>query len=98
MQFQVKLPVQIGKQGKRYVAFTPALDISTSGKTEAEAKRRFSNLVELFFDELEMAGTIDEVLRELGWKKSVSRGAQDPAWTPPAYKSEQVAVRIPVAA
>ena len=47
------LPVQIFKQGKTYVAYTPVLDISTVGKNQTEAKKRFIELVDIFFEELE---------------------------------------------
>ncbi len=96
--FKYNLTVNIAKQGSRYIAHAPALDISTSGKTEAEAKRRFSELVPLFIEELEEAGTTAEVLTELGWKKEASHKTKSSQWMPPTYKSEQVSVRIPVAA
>jgi predicted RNase H-like HicB family nuclease len=44
--------VAILREGKRFVAYTPALDLSTSGKTQAEAKARFQEAAELFFEEL----------------------------------------------
>jgi predicted RNase H-like HicB family nuclease len=95
VEFKASLGVGLSKQGSRYVAYSPALDISTSGKTEAEAKKRFSELVPLFFEELVDAGTLDEVLSELGWKKE---GTKKAGWRPPHIKNEQVQVRIPVAA
>jgi len=87
---------QISKQGTRYLAYSPALDISTSGKTESEAKKRFSELVPLFLEELIEAGTLFDVLTELGWKKKGS--AKTSGWKPPVTKDAQMQVRIPVAA
>ena len=93
---KVSLQVNISKQGKRFVAHSPALDISTSGKSEAEAKSRFTDLIPLFFEELDAAGTTDDVLSELGWKKDGV--ARTSGWKPPVTKNEQMQVRIPVAA
>ena len=38
--FQTKLSVNFLREGKRFIAYSPALDLSTSGKTYEEAKRR----------------------------------------------------------
>lgn len=93
---KAEISFQLSKQGNRYLAYSPALDISTSGKTEAEAKKRFGSLVPLFLDELIEAGTLFDVLTELGWKKE--GGAKTSGWKPPVTKNEQLQVRIPVAA
>lgn len=68
----LNLPVSISKQGKRYVAYSPALDLSTSGKSEKEVKKNFAEIVEIFFDEITEKGTIHDVLTELGWQKKQS--------------------------
>jgi|SRR3989344_2214351 len=99
MEFKANLTVNISRQGKRYIAHAPALDISTSGKSAAEARKRFGQLVTLFVEELEEAGTTKEILTELGWKQqsSASKTATT-GWSPPEVKSEKMQVRIPVAA
>lgn len=85
------LPVLITKQNKRFVAYTPALDISTSGKSEKDAKEKFVELAGLFLEEIIEAGTADDVLSELGWKK-VQR-----IWTPPKIvSSSPIGLKIPV--
>ncbi len=76
-KFSFSLPVVITKQNKRYVAYTPALDISTSGKSEKDVKAKFAELANIFLEEIHEAGTVKEVLTELGWKKIEKR------WTPP---------------
>lgn len=84
------LSVVITKQGKRFVAYTPALDISTSGKTEKEAKSRFIELANLFLEEIVEAGTASEVLSELGWKKVQKQ------WAPPKIvSSKSIGFNIP---
>ncbi len=93
MPIQAKLLVQIFKQGKRYVAYTPLLDLSTSGRTEKEAKKRFVELLDIFVEELVEAGTVNEVLASLGWQKVKSH------WQPPqVVKNESVSLSIPVTA
>lgn len=47
----VKMPVSIFRQGKRFVAYSPLLDLSTSGKTLTEVRRRFAELVDIFSEE-----------------------------------------------
>ncbi len=89
---KLQIPVSILKEDKKYVAYTPALDLSTSGKNYREVKKRFVEIVNIFFDELIKKGTVEEVLRDLGWKKVQSR------WNPPIVISQesqtiQVAVR-----
>ena len=85
------LPVVITKQGKHFVAYTPALDISTSGKTERDAKVKFGELARLFLEEIIGAGTVKDVLSELGWTKVERK------WTPPRVVSaNSIGLEIPV--
>ncbi len=85
----VNLPVAFIKEGDQVVAYTPALDISTSGKNEAEAKERFGELVRMFFADLVENNTIDAVLSELGWHK------HEKQWNPPVVSQQSVNVRVP---
>jgi len=85
------LPVVITKQNKRFVAYTPALDISTSGKSQKEVKARFVELANLFLEEIISAGTANDVLSELGWKKAQKK------WSPPKIISSQsIGLSMPV--
>ncbi len=80
---KIHLIISIIKQGKRYVAYSPALDLSTSGKTELEAKNRFEEAADIFLEELTEAGTLSEVLKELGWYKARTN------WQPPKLVSQK---------
>ncbi len=92
-KFSFNLPVVITKQNKRFVAYTPALDLSTTGKSEKEAKLRFAEIANLFLEEIVMAGTVKDVLSELGWKKAQKR------WSPPKIISSQsIDLQMPVCA
>ena len=89
----IRLPVQFMKQKNRYIAYTPLLDLSTSGRSEIEAKKRFTEIVDIFFEEIIAAGTLDTVLGELGWKK-ISQN-----WQPPRIISQKsIDLKIPALA
>jgi hypothetical protein len=89
MPFELSLPVSFITEGDQIVAYTPALDISTSGKDEAEAKERFGELVTVFFKDLAENNTVDQVLSELGWRKVAKQ------WRPPVISQQSLNVRVP---
>jgi len=87
---EFKLPVSILKEDKKFIAYTPVLDLSTSGDSYEEAKKRFSEIVNIFFEELIKKGTLDEVLRGLGWRHIRAK------WRPPVMISqESQTIRVP---
>ena len=91
MNVVTQLPVSIFKEGKHFVAYTPALDLSTSGKSYDEAKTRFREIVGIFFEELVKKGTLDEVLTGLGWQKIKKQ------WEPPVVVSQELEkISLPV--
>jgi predicted RNase H-like HicB family nuclease len=53
----IKIPVQIIKEDNQFVAYTPALDISTCGASLEDAKKSFDELVEIFLEETIKMGT-----------------------------------------
>jgi predicted RNase H-like HicB family nuclease len=67
------LPVTIFREGQYFVAYSPALDLSSSGKSEDESKKMFGEAVDIFFEELTESGTLEEVLLDLGWTKVDNR-------------------------
>lgn len=83
IDLQIKLPIMIIREGKKFIAYTPALDLSTSGKNYNEVKKRFDEIVSIFFEEVVEAGTLDEVLKDLGWQKSKKQ------WIPPLVISQE---------
>ncbi|MBU4370003.1 hypothetical protein KKG58_04590 [Patescibacteria group bacterium] len=84
IKFKVNLPVSIFREGKSFVAYTPVLDLSTSGKTYNEVRKRFSEIVKIFFNETAMNGDLNTVLLDLGWKKIKTE------WTPPVLVSQRI--------
>lgn len=89
---EVKLSLSIFREGKIYVAFSPALDISTAGKSATEAKKNFDELVQIFFEETEKHGTTEDALLSLGWEKLKSK-----EWHPPV-EVERTTTRVAVPA
>ncbi len=66
----LKIPVTVFKEGQSFIAYSPVLDLSTSGKSFPEVQRRFGEAINVFFEELLEMGTLDEVLTDLGWTKT----------------------------
>lgn len=83
VKLEFNLPVIILKEGKSFIAYTPALDLSTSGKDLKEAKERFSEIADIFFEEIIKEGKFEKVLKNLGWKKSRTK------WNPPVIVSQE---------
>ena len=93
--FEARIPVLFLEEGDKIVAYSPALDLSTFGKTEKQAKKRFTEAAMIFVNEIMKMGTVDEVLEECGWH----RVANKQTWSPPIYrKCEEELVQIPVGA
>lgn len=65
----ITFTVQVWKDGRAYVAYTPDLDVSSCGDTLAQAKSRLRQAVELFLEEAAAMGTLDEILSEAGFEK-----------------------------
>lgn len=88
---QFALPVSILREDDSYIAYTPALDLSTVGDSFEEAKKRFEEAVEVFFEEISEKGTLEDVLLELGWQK------HDKKLSPPvvvAHQTEQFSIPV----
>lgn len=68
-KLSAQLPVSVFKEGKHFIAYTPSLDLSTSGKSYKQVMLRFNEVVGIFFEELSKKGTTEEVLLGLGWDK-----------------------------
>ena len=81
VNYQFALQVSIIKEGESFIAYSPALDLSTVGDSFEQAQQRFEEAVQIFFEELDKKGTTEEVLTELGWQK------QDNELTPPVVVS-----------
>lgn len=74
--------IEIFKEGKQYVAIAPELNVSSFGDTPNEAKKSLKEAAELFLEECQKMGTLQEVLTEAGFKLiSKSWHSPDPIFT-----------------
>jgi hypothetical protein len=83
-----KIPVLFFKEGKKFIAYCPVIDISTCGDTEEQASKRISEAAAIFFNEIIKMGTVDDVLSERGWQKV----AHEDSWSAPEYKHKLVPI------
>lgn len=91
LQLDIKIPVSVFKEGRYFIAYTPALDLSTSATTYEKVQKRFGEAVNIFFEEIIKKGTLDEVLTNLGWKKVKKQ------WIPPVLVSQKTEkIKVPV--
>jgi predicted RNase H-like HicB family nuclease len=68
VQAQFQLFGVVKKRNGWYIAHCPPLDITTQGRTEAEAKKNLIEASELFVVSCFERGTFEQALRELGWR------------------------------
>jgi len=92
LNFQASLPVTFLREGDQFVAYTPGLDLSTTGDTFEQAKKRFGEIVQIFFEECLSMGTLDSVLTDLGWEKSKDKNGKkgSGSWNPPVVVGQDV--------
>jgi predicted RNase H-like HicB family nuclease len=57
------IPLCFLKEKNTFIAFSPALDLSTCGRTFDEAKKNFSEALEIFFEECLKMGTLLKILK-----------------------------------
>ena len=76
--------MQIFKEGEAFIAYTPALDLSTYADNMDDLQKRFSEAVEIFLEIVINKGTLEEVLTDLGWTR------KDKTLNPPVFIGSQV--------
>ncbi len=92
-ELSLQIPVTILKEDNSFVAYSPALDLSTCGKTYEEARRRFGEITSIFVKETVAAGTLESVLLDLGWQKVKTR------WLSPMIVGTEIGtINLPVTA
>lgn len=88
----VTLPLMIWKEDDQFVAFTPALDLSSCGSSEKEAVDHFSEAVDLFFETAVEQNTLQDLLQSLGWR------LQNNNWIPSSQRVDgrEFTVKVPL--
>ncbi len=70
LQVSFKLPVVTQKDGDYIVSSCPALDVFSQGSDEKEAIDNLLEALKLFLETCYEMGTLNEVLKECGFKPS----------------------------
>jgi hypothetical protein len=82
-----KVPVVFFREERMIIVYSPALDLSTCGKTIPEAQKNFSACLKIYLAETIKHGTLEKDLLKLGWKSNPEKLAFFPS--PERYKSVQ---------
>lgn len=70
MVMEIKLPAEITKKSKWYVASCSVLGVSSQGNTEKKAKNNLIEALSLFFISCIERNTLDAIFKECGFKKA----------------------------
>jgi predicted RNase H-like HicB family nuclease len=73
MTLTAKLPIQITKKAKWFVAWCPALDVASQGETEDAARKNIAEALFMFLRSCFERGTLDAVLKECGFESAVGQ-------------------------
>jgi predicted RNase H-like HicB family nuclease len=68
LKFELKVPVEVHKGATAFIARCPIFDVSSQGKTPGEAKKNLADALFLFVTTCFEMGTLDEVMKECGFK------------------------------
>jgi predicted RNase H-like HicB family nuclease len=88
-----KLPIQIIKKAKWFVASCPALDVASQGETEEEAKKNIAEALFMFLRSCFERGTLEAVLKQCGFSPVME---QDQDTEPIESSIKQEYVDIPL--
>ncbi len=91
----MNIPLLLTEEGGQYIAYTPALDLSTAGDTIEDAQRNFVEAVQLFFEECVQRGTLGAVLESCGWAKGAQPTPHYEPPRPPLLTTTAVSVPVP---
>ena len=64
---EVILTIALFKEDKYFIAYCPALELSSYATTIDKAKKEFNKEVDIFFKETIRKGTLERLLLKYGW-------------------------------
>lgn len=64
----IKVQVALFLEDDIWVAYCPALELSSYGDNKNEAKEAFEEAMQIFLTETERKGTLEKYLLKLGWQ------------------------------
>jgi len=65
---EIQLTSRVFKEGRVFVAHAIELDVSSCGGSEVRALRNLKEAVRLFLEEAERMGTLEQILKEAGYR------------------------------
>jgi len=74
MKAQIPFDSVIFKEGNTFVAYCRELDVSSCGDTIEEARQNLKTATRLFVEEARKMGTLDDILREAGYRRLRGNG------------------------
>ena len=75
---EVQLGVLIFQEDDSYLAYCPALQLSTYGDSISDAKEAFEDLVKSYVEDCQKMGTLEKDLRAHGWSMKLAAGIAEP--------------------
>ena len=70
IRLDVRLPIEVNKGEKYYIASCPALEVASQGKTIKKAKANLEEALTSFFISCIERGVLDAVLHDCGFKSA----------------------------
>jgi len=67
---QIIVSEHIWKEGNTYTSFCPELEIASCGTTVKKAKENLREALEIFIEETNNLGTLEDLLEEAGFQPS----------------------------
>lgn len=67
VEFKFRLPIELKREERWFIASCPVLDVHSQGATEEEAKRNITDTLQLFIESCYERGTLEAVLKESGF-------------------------------
>ena len=67
---EVEIEVLLVKEGDYWVSYAPSLKLSSYGDSKDEAKRGFSEVLQIFMDDTVRKGTLAALLRAYNWSST----------------------------
>jgi predicted RNase H-like HicB family nuclease len=98
--FLLRLPFKVKKEGRAFISWCPALDVSSCGDTAREAEKNLRDAIRLFIMSCYERGVLDRVLKDCGFVPGKSKASKAKAtssrtemWVPLPFDVDQASAR-----
>lgn len=68
IQFRMKIPAQVKREGNWFISSSPHLDVYSQGKTERESLENLIEALQLFLESCFERGVLEQVLKDCGFR------------------------------